>query len=62
MQPTQKQVVKQVRRTRARSGQSLVEYAIVLAFIAMIVVLALRGIGQTTNNMLLPVNNGFNQQ
>ena len=42
-----------------RSGQSLVEYALILALIAMVAVLVLRGIGSSTNNSLQPVNNGL---
>jgi Flp pilus assembly pilin Flp len=37
----------------------VVEYAIILALIAMIVVLALRGIGLTTANSIKPVNNAL---
>ena len=56
MQPTGTHPVKQLRRARTRSGASLVEYAIIVALVAMIVVFALRGIGISTNNKLTPVN------
>ena len=41
------------------SGQSLVEYAIILALIAMVCVVLLRGIGTTTSNSMEPVNNAL---
>jgi Flp pilus assembly pilin Flp len=47
------------RRRLRRSGQSLAEYAIILAFVAMIAVLMLRGIGTTTANSITPVNDGL---
>ena len=42
-----------------RSGQSLAEYAVILALIAMVAVLLLRGIGTTTANSMAPVNNAM---
>ena len=61
MQPTGKQPVKLLRRARTRSGASLVEYAIILALVAMIVVLVLRGLGTTTANSMNPVNNALSE-
>ena len=47
------------RKRLARSGQSLAEYAVILALIAMVTVLLLRGIGSKTANSMQPVNNGL---
>ena len=47
------------RKTGHRAGQSITEYAVILALIAMLAVLMLRGIGTTTNNSLVPVNNAL---
>ena len=44
---------------RDESGQGLVEYAIILAFIATVAVVTLHVFGQRTNNMLAPAQNGF---
>jgi len=44
------------RRMRVRSGQSLLEYAVILALIAMICVVVLRGVGLTTANSMEPAN------
>ena len=49
-------------RLRARSGATLVEYAVILFLVSIVAVLILMGIGGQTNNMLAPVNNGFQQQ
>ena len=51
---------KMLRRIRSRSGQSVFEYAIILAVIAMVCVLILRGIGRTTSNSMTPVNTALN--
>lgn len=45
-----------IRRIRSQAGQSLFEYAIILALIAIVCVLLLRSIGQTTANSMEPVN------
>jgi Flp pilus assembly pilin Flp len=50
-----------MRKVRARSGATLVEYAFVLILVSIVAVLVLEGIGGKTNNMLAPVNNGFTQ-
>ena len=47
------------RRIRKQSGQSLVEYSLVLALIAIVVVLVLQGIGSKVNNTLSTTNSGF---
>ena len=44
------------RRIRSQEGQSLFEYAIILALIAMVCVLLLRSVGKTTANSMEPVN------
>ncbi len=44
------------RRFNRRSGQSLVEYALILALIAVVAVLVLSGIGNSINNKLTNVN------
>ena len=40
----------------SRKGQSLVEYALILALIAVVAVLVLRGLGAHINNTLSTVN------
>ena len=47
------------RMLRDDSAQGLVEYAIILAFVATVAVVTLRIFGQRTNNTLTPVLNGF---
>ena len=44
------------RRIRKQSGQSLVEYALILALIAVVAILVLQGLGQKVNNTLSTVN------
>jgi len=41
---------------KSRKGQSLVEYALILALIAVVAVLVLKGLGQHINNTLSSVN------
>ena len=41
---------------RSRKGQSLVEYALILALIAVVAVLVLKGLGAHINNTLSSVN------
>jgi len=48
-----------IRQMKNRSGQSLVEYAIILMLIAMVAVLLLRGIGTTTSTKMEPVNSAL---
>ena len=45
-----------VRSIKNRSGQSLVEYALILALIAVVAVLVLQGLGAHINNSLSSVN------
>ena len=44
------------RRIRKQSGQSLVEYALILALIAVVAILVLQGLGNKVNNTLSTVN------
>jgi pilus assembly protein Flp/PilA len=41
---------------RKQSGQSLVEYALILALIAVVAILVLQGLGNKVNNTLSNVN------
>ncbi len=50
-----------LRKVAGRSAQSVVEYAVILALIAMICVVILRSIGTTTANSMTPVNNALNE-
>jgi pilus assembly protein Flp/PilA len=45
-----------VRSIKKQSGQSLVEYALILALIAVVAVLVLQGLGTHINNTLSTVN------
>jgi Flp pilus assembly pilin Flp len=47
------------RGLRKQSGQSLVEYSLVLALIAIVAVLVLQGMGSKVNNTLSTTNSGF---
>jgi Flp pilus assembly pilin Flp len=47
---------KLMRRFQKRSGQSLVEYALILALISVVAILVLKGIGTSVNNKLTNVN------
>jgi pilus assembly protein Flp/PilA len=47
---------KLVRGVRKQSGQSLVEYALILALIAVVAILVLQGLGNKVNNTLSSVN------
>lgn len=48
-----------VRRMRAKSGQSLVEYALILALIAVVAILVLKGIGTNVNKTLESINSNL---
>jgi Flp pilus assembly pilin Flp len=48
-----------LRKVRANSGATLVEYALILVIVSIVAVIILSGIGGHTNNMLASVNNGF---
>jgi len=52
-------IMKYWRKLSGQTGQSLVEYAIILALIAMVAVLMLRSVGTTTANSMTPVNNAL---
>ena len=54
-----KLVRKFVRRLKRRPGQSLVEYALILALIAVVAILVLRGIGSNVNTKLGSVNDNL---
>jgi Flp pilus assembly pilin Flp len=45
-----------MRKMNRRSGQSLVEYALILALIAVVAIVILRGIGTNVNRTLTGVN------
>jgi Flp pilus assembly pilin Flp len=47
------------RGLKQRKGQSLVEYALILALIAVVAILVLRGIGGNVNNKLIAVNSNL---
>jgi len=44
---------------KSRSGQSLVEYALILALIAVVAILVLQGLGGKVNNTLSNVNSNL---
>lgn len=44
---------------RARKGQGLVEYALILAVVVLVVVVALSHIGQPVSNILTGASNTF---
>ena len=44
------------RRLTSRNGQSLVEYALILALIAVVAIVVLQGLGSHINNTLSNVN------
>jgi pilus assembly protein Flp/PilA len=45
-----------VRVGKKQSGQSLVEYALILALIAVVAILVLQGLGGKVNNTLSSIN------
>ena len=47
---------KMYRGLKSRKGQSLVEYALILALIAVVAILVLKGLGGKVNNTLSSVN------
>jgi Flp pilus assembly pilin Flp len=55
-----KRFQKFVRRFQKRAGQSLVEYALILALISVVAILVLKGIGTSVNNKLENVNGNLN--
>jgi len=52
-------VQKLLRKLSRNRGQSLVEYALILALIAVVAILVLRGIGSSVNDKLTNVNENF---
>jgi Flp pilus assembly pilin Flp len=48
-----------IRKFQRRSGQSLVEYALILALISVVAILVLRGIGTSVNSKLENVNSNL---
>jgi len=50
---------KLMRKMNRRSGQSLVEYALILALIAVVAVVVLKGIGTSVNTKLTSVNSNL---
>lgn len=50
---------KMYRGLKSRKGQSLVEYALILALIAVVAILVLRGIGGKVNTTLTSVNSNL---
>jgi Flp pilus assembly pilin Flp len=51
-----KSLKKMLRKVKGQSGQSLVEYALILALISVVAILVLRGIGSGVNKTLGSVN------
>ena len=51
--------MKMLRKVNRQSGQSLVEYALILALISVVAILVLRGIGTAANNKLSSVNSNL---
>jgi pilus assembly protein Flp/PilA len=51
-----KSLLKLYRGLKGRKGQSLVEYALILALIAVVAILVLKGIGGHVNNTLQAIN------
>ncbi|MGO9244078.1 MAG: Flp family type IVb pilin [Verrucomicrobiia bacterium] len=47
------------RAAKSRTGQGLVEYALILALIAVVAVLILQGLGNHINNSLSSVNSNL---
>ena len=51
-----KQLTRIVTQLNRRSGQSLVEYALILALVSIVAILVLKGIGTSVNTKLDNVN------
>jgi Flp pilus assembly pilin Flp len=51
--------VKLMRKMKRQSGQSLVEYALILALIAVVALLVLKGVGTNVNTKLGSVNSNL---
>lgn len=52
-------IEKMIRKMKRQSGQSLVEYALILALISVVAILVLRGIGTAANAKLESVNSNL---
>jgi Flp pilus assembly pilin Flp len=50
---------KLMRKMKRQSGQSLVEYALILALISVVAILVLKGIGTNVNTKLGSVNSNL---
>ena len=50
---------KKLARMNKRSGQALVEYALILALISVVAILVLRGIGQNASTKLQAINSNL---
>jgi Flp pilus assembly pilin Flp len=51
-----KTIQKLCRAVRTRKGQSLVEYSLILALVALVGITVLKGLGRNINNTLSSVN------
>jgi Flp pilus assembly pilin Flp len=49
-------ILRASRALRRRDGQSLVEYSLILALIAIVAITVLRGLGKHVNNTLSSIN------
>jgi Flp pilus assembly pilin Flp len=49
-------IQKLYRALRSRKGQSLVEYSLILALIAIVAITVLKGLGKNINNTLSSIN------
>ena len=45
----------------SEKGQTLVEYGLLLVLIAVVVIIMVKGVGQTTNNIWSRINSGISQ-
>ena len=54
-----KRLQKMLRKVKRNSGQSLVEYALILALISVVAILVLSGIGKNVNTKLGSVNSNL---
>ena len=52
----QKSLHRMYRRLKSRKAQSLVEYSLILALIAVVAIVVLKGLGKKVNNTLSAVN------
>ena len=52
----QKSLHRMYRKLKSRKAQSLVEYSLILALIAVVAIVVLKGLGKKVNNTLSAVN------